>query len=145
MKNRFLLFQTRNRLQAVSWFILLTVSLFAMACSHDSAPVKPLGLYEAGSKTQDDVEGLLKADARVEDYSVEGGTLVVNVNDHFTAQPYGLQQKAIGQWYNVWQAANSGAKNSAVIAKSNGEEIAKWTASDGYKPKMKPKEKEAAE
>jgi hypothetical protein len=104
-----------------------------------------LGLYEAGSKTQDDVENLLKADARVQDYETSGSTLTVNVNDRFTAQPYGLQQRALRQWYNVWQAANSGAKNSTVIAQSNGEEIAKWTASEGYKPKVKAKEKETTE
>ena len=115
------------------------------ACGHDTAMVKPLGQYEAGSKTKEDVETMLKNDARVQDYDISGSTLTVNVNDRFTAQPYGLQQRALGQWYNTWQAANSGANNSVVIAQSNGEEIAKWTASDGYKPKVKPKEKEATE
>jgi predicted nucleic acid-binding Zn ribbon protein len=145
MKNRFLLIQKSERLQLLSWLVLLTLSLFAVACSHEGTSVKPLGLYEAGSKTQDDVENLLKADARVQDYETNGATLSVNVNDRFTAQPYGLQQRALGQWYNVWQAANSGSKTAAVIAQSNGEEIARWTASDGYKPKVKPKEKEPAE
>lgn len=143
MDNRFPGLEKRNHWQAVSWFVLLTVSIFSIACSSDSGAVKQLGRYEAGSKTQSDLEALLKADARVQDYSTEGEKLIVNVNQAFTSQPYGLQLRALDQWHNVWQAANSGSKNATVIAQSNGEEIAKFTASEGYKPK--PKAKEATE
>jgi hypothetical protein len=145
MDNRFMLFQKSNPMQVVSWFVLLTVAFITVACSNDSAPAKKLGQYEAGSKTQEDLETMLKADARVEDFSTEGEKLIVNVNSSFTSQPYGLQQRALGEWHNVWQAANSGAKNATVIAQSSGDEIAKWTASEGYKPKVKAKEKETTE
>jgi hypothetical protein len=140
MDYRFKLFQKRNRLQIVSSFVLLSVAFLTMACGHDSAPAKRLGQYEAGSKTQADLETLLKADARVDDFSTEGDKLIVNVNAAFTSQPYGLQQRALGEWHNVWQAVNNGAKNASVIAQSSGDEIAKWTASEGYKPKVKAKE-----
>jgi hypothetical protein len=116
-----------------------------VACSNDSAPAKKLGQYDAGSKTQEDVANLLNADARVESFSPEGEKLIVNVNSAFTSQPYGLQQRALSEWHNVWQAANSGAKNATVIAQSSGDEIAKWTSSEGYKPKVKEKEKGTTE
>ncbi|MBI3650175.1 MAG: hypothetical protein HY231_03935 [Acidobacteria bacterium] len=145
MKNDFSWCLPRPRLSVIAWFGLLTIALLTMACAHDAMPMKQMKQYDAGSKTLDDLESLLKGDARVQDYSIEDSQLIVNVNERFTAQPYGLQQRALGQWYNVWQAANSGVKNSVVIAQSNGEEIAKWTANEGYKPKVKPKEKEAAE
>jgi hypothetical protein len=145
MNNRFKHFQKRNGLQIISSFVLLSVAFLTMACGHDSAPAKRLGQYEAGSKTQADLDALLKADARVDDFSTEGDKLVVNVNSAFTSQPYGLQQRALGEWHNVWQAVNNGAKNASVIAQSSGSEIAKWTASEGYKPKVTPKEKESTE
>jgi hypothetical protein len=140
MDNRFMLFQKSNPMQVVSWFVLLSVAFITVACSNDSTTAKKPGQYEAGSKTQEDLETMLKADARVEDFSTDGEKLIVNVNSSFTSQPYGLQQRALGEWHNVWQAANSGAKNATVIAQSSGDEIAKWTESDGYKPKVKAKE-----
>ncbi len=140
MDNRYKLFQNSTPLHIVSWFVLLSMAFLTIACSNDSAPAKKLGQYEAGSKTQEDLETMLKADARVESHEIEGEKLIVNVNSSFTTQPYGLQQRALSEWHNVWQAANSGAKNATVIAQSSGDEIAKWTASDGYKPKVKAKE-----
>jgi hypothetical protein len=131
-----------SRLQLVSSFVLFTLAVLAAGCSHESAPAKRLGQYAAGSKSQADLENLLKADARVVDYSTEGDKLIVNVNEAFTSQPYGLQQRALGEWHNVWQAVNNGSKNASVIAQSSGDEIAKWTASEGYKPKVKPKDSE---
>lgn len=140
MNKRLKLVAKTRRLQIVSSFVLFTIALFSAACAQDNAPAKRLGQYEAGSKTQTDLEDLLKADARVDDFSTEGDKLVVNVNSAFTSQPYGLQQRALGEWHNVWQAINNGSKNATVIAQSSGDEIAKWTASEGYKPKVKPKE-----
>jgi hypothetical protein len=144
MNNRFKLFQKKNRLQIVSSFVLFSLAFLTMACAHDSAPAKRMGQYEAGSKTQADLEALLKADARVDDFATEGEKLIVNVNSAFTSQPYGLQQRALGEWHNVWQAVNGG-KNATVIAQSSGSEVAKWTASEGYKPKVVAKEKESTE
>jgi hypothetical protein len=140
MNNRFKHFQKRNRLQIISSFVLLSVAFLSVACGHDYAPAKRMGQYEAGTKTQADLEALLKADARVDDFSTEGEKLIVNVNSAFTSQPYGMQQRTLGEWHNVWQAVNNGAKNATVIAQSSGDEIAKWTASEGYKPKVKAKE-----
>jgi hypothetical protein len=140
MDNRFQFFQKRDRLQVVSWLVLLSVAFITMACSKDSAPGKKLGQYEAGSKTQEDLEAMLKADARVVDFSPDGEKLIVNVNSSFTSQPYGLQQRALSEWHNVWQAINSGAKNATVVAQSSGDEVAKWTSAEGYKPKVKAKE-----
>jgi hypothetical protein len=129
-----------SRFQLVSSFVLLTLAFLTVGCGHESAPAKHPGQYAAGSKSQADLEDLLKADARVNDYSTEGDKLIVNVNEAFTSQPYGLQQRALGEWHNVWQAVNNGSKNAAVIAQASGDEVAKWTASEGYKPKVKPKE-----
>jgi hypothetical protein len=139
MSNRFKHLQNRKGLQIVSSFVVFTVALFSVACGHDAAPMKTTGQYQAGSKTQADLESLLKADARVIDFSPEGDKLFVNVNEAFTSQPYGLQQRALGEWHNVWQAVNSGSKNATVIAQSSGDEVAKWTANEGYIPKVKAK------
>lgn len=145
MDNRFKHLQNRKGLQIVSSFVVFTVALFSIACGNNAAPTKISGQYQAGSKTQADLESLLKADARVEDFSTEGDKLIVNVNEAFTSQPYGLQQRALGEWHNVWQAANNGSKNATVIAQNSGNEIAKWTASEGYKPKVVEKAKETTE
>src|SRR5262245_57300111 len=87
------------------WLILLTVSLSLLACGGESSSPKPTGQYQAGSKSQDDVESLLKADSRVENFETAGNTLTVNVNQSFTSAPYGMQQRALWNWYNTWQAA----------------------------------------
>jgi hypothetical protein len=139
MGNRFKHLQNRKGLQIVSAFVVFTAALFSIACGHEAAPAKTPGQYQAGSKTQADLDSLLKADARVEDFSPEGDKLIVNVNEAFTSQPYGLQQRALGEWHNVWQAVNNGSKNATVIVQSSGEEVAKWTVSEGYKPKVKEK------
>jgi hypothetical protein len=145
MVNRFKHLQNRKGLQIVSAFVVFTAAIFSIACGHQGAPTKTLGQYQAGSKTQADLDSLLKADARVEDFSPEGDKLIVNVNEAFTSQPYGLQQRAIGEWHNVWQAVNNGSKNATVIVQSSGDEVAKWTASEGYKPKLKEKTKATTE
>jgi hypothetical protein len=140
MYNRFTHLQNRKHLQIISSFVVFTVALFSAACGQNGAPTKTPGQYQAGSKTQADLDALLQADARVVDFSTEGDKLIVNVNESFTSQPYGLQQRALGEWHNVWQAINNSSKNASVVAQSSGDEVAKWTTSEGYKPKVKPKE-----
>ena len=128
----------RNR--TIAWLLLLLLLSFLAACGGDSGQVKPLGLYEAGSKTQTDLEDLLKADSRVQSFDINGDTVTVSVNESFTSAPYGLQQRALWSWYNTWQAAKSG--KGAVIAQSNGTEVGRWNSTDGYKPVAQAKTEE---
>ena len=123
-----------------SWFLALTVLAMMTACGGESGQVKPIGQYDAGSKTQEDLEALLQNDARVEGHDINGETVTVTVNETFTSAPYGMQQRALWSWYNTWQAAKSGSKTAAVIVQNNGAEVARWNHADGYKPVTQAKE-----
>ena len=129
----------RHRYPA-SWFFALTLLALMTACGGESGQVKPIGQYDAGSKTQEDLETLLKNDSRVEDHNINGETVTVTVNETFTSAPYGMQQRALWNWYNTWQAAKSGSKNAAVVVESSGSEVARWNHADGYKPVTQAKE-----
>lgn len=128
------LFFSRINSRALCGSLIFLCSLLLAGCGGDSGQVKPLGQYEAGSKTQEDLENALKADARVAGYEPSGDTITINVTSEFTAAPYGMQQRALWSWYNTWQAAKSGSKTATVIVNSNGTEVARWNHSDGYKP-----------
>lgn len=93
--------------------------------------------YPAG--VSEDVEQQLKYDARVESFEPDGEDLIVNVNDSWATAPQGMQERAVGQWYSLWQAQHAGK----VIVKYDGEAVATWSG-EGYKPE-KPKTTEDEE
>jgi hypothetical protein len=112
---------------------MITAMLLMAGCGGaDSHSNGHVGLYSPGSKTDEDVDKELKFDARVQNYSAEGDKLVVNVNESFASAPPGIQQRALGHWYSLWQAART-AQNSKpqkdleVVVRFEGNELAKWT------------------
>jgi hypothetical protein len=129
------------------WALPIAALLLAVACGgSDSHSTGQVGLYSPGSKTDDDVDKELKFDARVQNYSAEGDKLVVNVTDSFASAPPGIQQRALGHWYSLWQAARTPQnskpqKDLEVVVRFEGNELAKWTRDEGFKPAHRGKTK----
>jgi hypothetical protein len=120
--------------------LLITLLLMA-ACSSQMETGGPAAQFPEGSVTNEDVENLLKFDARVQDFEMDGNKLIVNVNQAWVSSPPGIQERAMGRWYGYWQAAHGGNANKLqkgvdVVARFDGKEIAHWTA-DGYKAPSK--------
>jgi hypothetical protein len=91
----------------------------------------------------------LKFDARVQDYEAEGDKLIVNVNQSFVSSPPGIQQRALGHWFNLWLAVRSTAdakppKGLEVLVRHEGSDLATWSRDEGFKSaqRSKPKEEE---
>ncbi len=129
-----------------SIFSALIALILMTACGGHPEAGGPRAQFPEGSVTNEDVEKLLKFDARVQDSRVEGNKLIVNVNQSWTSSPPGIQERAMGRWYGYWQAANGGSadkpqKGFDVVAEFNGKQIAQWT-SDGY---TAPEKKSASE
>ena len=128
------------------WALPMTALLLAVACGGgDSQPNGHIGLYSPGSKTDADVDAELKFDARVQDFTTEGAKLIVNVNQSFASAPPGIQQRALGHWYSLWQAARTPQnskpqKDLEVVVRYEGNDLAKWTRDEGFKP-VRPKGK----
>jgi hypothetical protein len=119
--------------------VIIAAVLVAAGCGGEAPPPANTSIYPPGSKTDDDVDRELKFDARVEDYEAQGNKLIVNVNQSFTSSPPGIQERAMGYWYNLWQAARTSAgtapqRSLEIIVRHDGKDIAKWTATEGYKP-----------
>ena len=129
------------------WALPIAALLLAVACSGgDTQSNGHVGLYSPGSKTDEDVDKELKFDARVQNYSAEGDKLIVNVNESFASAPPGIQQRALGHWYSLWQAARTPQnskpqKDLEVVVRFEGNELAKWTRDEGYKPVQRAKAK----
>ena len=129
------------------WALTITALLLAVACGGgDSQSSKRLGLYAPGSKTDEDVDRELKFDARVQNYAAEGDKLVVNVSESFASAPPGIQQRALGHWYSLWQAARTPQngepqKDLVVVVQFEGNELARWTRDEGFKPVQRAKGK----
>ncbi|HXG67147.1 MAG TPA: hypothetical protein VNO70_18740 [Blastocatellia bacterium] len=133
-------------LQRILCLFTLIITLITYGCGGDAPPAGATSEYAPGSVTVEDLEKRLKFDSRVESFNLEDDQLVVNVNQEWVAAPPGMKERALGQWYGMLQAARSeggkAAKGLAVIARHQGEEVARWTAEEGYKPFVKPKEEE---
>ncbi len=130
-------------------FLPVLIALILMAaCGGHLETSGPAAQFPEGSVTNEDVEKLLKFDARVQDFEMDGNKLVVNVNQSWLSSPPGIQERAMGKWYGYWQAAHGGSaakpqKGVDVIARFDGKEIAHWTA-DGYKAPKKESTSEQA-
>ena len=129
----------------------LTIAAFLLCAGcgggSDSRSNGHVGLYAPGSKTDEDVDRELKFDARVQNYTAEGDKLVVNVNESFASAPQGIQQRALGHWYSLWQAARTPQntkpqKDLEVVARFDGNDLAKWTRDEGFRPVQRAKAKD---
>jgi hypothetical protein len=126
-------FAVKNHFQVIFSVSIIFASMLLIGCGSGHEPTKQQGMYAAGSKTEKDLEEMLKADARVERPDLQGDKLTVHVNQIFAESPVGLQQRAVWNWYNTLQAARNGSKNVSVEAVHEGTKVASWTASEGFK------------
>jgi len=117
------------------WIILLSPALFAAGCGSDSHHTSAAAKYPAG--ISEDIDQLLKYDARVDSVEPNGEDLIVNVNDTWMHSPPGMRERALGHWYSLWQPAHSSA--SKIVVKFDGNEVETWTAEKGYQPEREKK------
>ena len=126
-------FGIKNHFQVIVWASIIFTTMFIIGCGGGHEPTKQQGMYAAGSKTEKDLEEMLKADARVDSYDLQGDKLTVNIKPTLAEAPIGLQQRAVWSWYNTLQAARNGSKNVAVDALAEGTKVASWSANEGFK------------
>jgi len=117
----------------------VAAAILTCACSSETTPPASATHYPSG--ISEDVEKQLKYDARVESVDSDGDTLIVNVNEHWTSSPPGMQERAVGSWYSMWQPDH---KTGKVIVKFGGENVASFTADKGFQPAPKPKQNEGS-
>jgi hypothetical protein len=126
------LFMASARRRAIS-ILSLTMMLFAFGCGSDSQQNNTGAKYPTG--ISDEIGQQLKYDARVDSFDADGEDLVVNVNDTWLHSPPGMRERALGQWYSLWQPSHS--KSSKIVVKYEGNEVESWTADKGYQPAKK--------
>jgi hypothetical protein len=79
------------------------------------------------------LEKMLKFDARVQDYEISGDKLIVNVNDSWIDAPYGIKERATGQWFNMFRSSQGGSQKALqVVVQHQGQEVGKWTPEGGF-------------
>lgn len=115
------------------WTLSLAVMFFAFGCGSDSHHSNTGANYPAG--ISNDIGQQLKYDARVESFEPDGEDLIVIVNDSWMHSPPGMRERALGQWYSLWQGTHS--KTSKILVKFDGNEVERWTAEKGYQPASK--------
>lgn len=128
--------------------VLLAATIIGSGCGSHSLVGSSPAQFPADTVSNEDVEKLLKFDARVEDYQIEGSKLMVDVNSAWAQSPPGLQARSLGQWYGMWQAANGGSadkqqKGVRVLVRHDGNDIAEWTPENGFRPTAKMKRQSA--
>jgi hypothetical protein len=126
------------------WMLVIIIMLASIGCGGEHKNMGSAPHYEAGSVSQEEIERQLKHDARVQDFEVSGDKLIVNVNQAWIASPPGLQQRAAGQWFGMWQAAQN-KKSVEVLIRHEGNDIARWNGETGYKHVAAPKSGEEKE
>ena len=119
-----------SRSRTLAWVIAISAMLLVVACGGDHTATNTSPQYPTG--IGNDIEKQLKYDARVQDYQPDGNTLIVNVNDSWMSSPPGMRQRALGQWYSLWQAEHG--NNSKIVVRLRGTEVDTWTAEKGYQP-----------
>ena len=113
-----------------AWILLIAATLFAFGCGGESQHTGGAAKYPVG--VSEDIGQQLKYDARVDSFDAEGEDLIVNVNDTWLHSPPGMRERALGQWYSLWQPGHSSA--SKIVVKHGGDEVESWTAEKGYQP-----------
>jgi hypothetical protein len=132
---------TRSKfaVRTIALFVLVTALMIISGCGGHSIIGSSSAQFPAGSVSNDDVEKLLKFDARVESFQMEGNKLMVDVTNAWASAPPGIQARSLGHWYGMWQAANGGSadkqqKGVSVVVNHDGKAIAEWTPENGYRP-----------
>ena len=121
-----------NKFRPVVWAVALGTLVFALACGGETTPTDTARQYPTG--ISDDIYKQLKYDARVQDYKEDGNTLVVNVNDSWIQSPPGMRERALGQWYSLWQGAHGKQNDLKVVVQHNGNPVDSWSGEKGYQP-----------
>ena len=117
-------------------FGLLALFLFAFitaACGGHHKTPSTTDQFPGASADSEYLDKMLKFDARVQDYEISGDKLVVNVNDSWVDAPYGIKERATGQWFNMFRASQGGSQKSVqVVVQHQGQEVGKWTPDRGF-------------
>jgi hypothetical protein len=104
-------------------------SLTPIACGGHDATSGHGDQYLRRKVASEEIEKVLKADARVEDFETDGDKLIVTVKESWMHSPPGMKQFSIGQWFNQWKGEKGeGAKSVQVVVRYDGEDVAKATA-----------------
>ncbi|HKY05465.1 MAG TPA: hypothetical protein VJQ56_11275 [Blastocatellia bacterium] len=129
---------TRN---TIGFILMIAAIVTAAACGGGSHPNVSTSQFPGGTADAEQLERMLKFDARVNDYELSGDRLVVNVNQDFMTSPPGIKERAAGQWFNMLTSSRGKdrANSLQVVVRHEGEDVARWTADAGYEPlgKMK--------
>lgn len=135
---------TRSKfiVRTIASFVLVAALMIISGCGGHSIVGSSSAQFPAGSVSNEDVEKLLKFDARVDSFQMDGNKLMVDVNSSWASSPPGIQARSIGHWYGMWQAANGGSadkqqKGVSVVVNHDGKAIAEWTPENGYRPAAK--------
>jgi hypothetical protein len=123
---------TVAKLRPLIWAFALGAMLFATACGGDDTHSNNARLYPTG--VSDDIYKQLKYDARVQDYEEQGNTLVVNVNESWMSSPPGMRERALGQWYGLWQTAHGNQDDLKIVVQHEGNALDSWSGEKGYQP-----------
>lgn len=144
MMNTLELNSTRSefKVRTSVYLVLVAALLIGSACGGHDVVGSSSAQFPAGSVSNEDVEKLLKFDARVDDFQMDGSKLMVDVNSSWADSPPGIQSRVLGHWYGMWQAANGGnskdqKKGVIVVVRHDGQDVAEWTPENGYRPKAK--------
>jgi len=121
--------------------VSLASILALAACSGGGSEPAKATKYPVGFS--DDIEKLLKFDARVQDFESDGNTLVFNVNQAWVDEPQGMHERVMGQWYSLWKSSHG--DKGKVVVKYEGNEVDTYTADKGYQPVVKENEKSESE
>ncbi|HYP30000.1 MAG TPA: hypothetical protein VE262_25065 [Blastocatellia bacterium] len=117
-------------------FGLLAVFLFAFitaACGGHHKPPSSTEQFPGATADSEYLEKMLKFDARVQDYEISGDKLVVNVNESWIDAPYGIKERATGQWFNMFRASQGGQQKAVqVVVQHQGQQVGKWTPDGGF-------------
>lgn len=132
-----------TRLRPLIWAFALGAMLFAYACGGDDTSTNNASQYPTG--ISDDIYKQLKYDARVQDYQEEGNTLIVNVNDSWMLSPPGMRERALGQWYGLWQNAHGKQDDLKIVVQHEGNALDSWSVDKGYQPAQNSKKSSAAQ
>ena len=128
------------RLRALGAVLCLCALIGAWACAGGNSETAQGTRYPTG--ISDDIQKVLKYDARVQDFDLDGDLLSVNVNESWVAQPQGMHERALGQWYSLLKASHG--DKARIVVKYEGNEVDTYTADKGYQPASKEK-KESSE
>ena len=133
----------RAKLKPLMWAVAISAAIFIYACGGDSTHTNTAHQYPTG--IGDDIHKQLKYDSRVQDYTEDGTTLFVNVNESWMQTPPGMRERALGQWYSLWQNAQGKKDKLKVVVQYEGNALDSWSGENGFQPAESNKKSGAAQ